>query len=463
MALLALLAVKKDFNSELNHNCLKKVLLITHDFPPIGKGSVLRALKFAKYFPKYDWEPVVLTSTPKTYYFKDEYLLNETEHMQQNGMQVFRTKGSGNNILTGRKLKALPNESSRTRSRNLARVRNLPDEHKSWISKAVKLGSEIIESQKIEIMYATAPSFTAFVAAGELKEKYKIPLVIDYQDSWLHSSANFFPMGYHRLRNMKMEQDVIRVTDEIITINRRIKEYLIEEYDYLKHTDINIIHHGFDEEDYSKARAMGLPEKPRMRFTNVGSFFDLVSPAHFFEAVKIVFEKRPDMRGKIEACFIGGLSKENLKLIQKHNISDAVFNPGYLSHIDAIRYMLASDVLWLTIGKGDGDEVVSPVRLSEYFGARKPILAAVPDGAAKMMLKNYEAVRICEPDEPNEIANIMIEYYDLAEKRMMPAPNEEMIREFNVDNMTYDLVRYFEFLRDIPPEFGIKKRETVKS
>lgn len=437
---------------------MKKVLLITHDFPPIGKGSVLRPLKFAKYFPKYDWEPVVLTSTPKTYYFKDDYLLNEIE-----GMQVFRTKGSANNILTGRKLKALPNESSRLRSRNLARVRNLPDEHKSWISKAVKLGSEIIESQKIEIMYATAPSFTAFVAAGELKEKYKIPLVIDYQDSWLHSSANFFPMGYHRLRNMKMEQDVIRVTDEIITINRRIKEYLIEEYDYLKHTDINIIHHGFDEEDYSKARSMGLPEKPRMRFTNVGSFFDLVSPAHFFEAVKIVFEKRPDMRGKIEACFIGGLSKENLKLIQKHNISDAVFNPGYLSHIDSIRYMLASDVLWLTIGKGDGDEVASPVRLSEYFGARKPILAAVPDGAAKMMLKNYEAVRICEPDEPNEIANIMIEYYDLAEKRMMPAPNEEMIREFNVDNMTYDLVRYFEFLRDIPPEFGIKKRETAKS
>jgi hypothetical protein len=430
---------------------LKKVLVITYDFPPLGKGSVLRPLKFAKYFPKYDWQPIILTSTPKNYYFRDDYLMREAEDMK-----VFRTKGSGKNMLTGRKQKALPNEGSRKFWRNLSKVTKLPDEHKGWISKAVKLGSEIIDTYKIEIIYVTAPPFSSFVAAGELKEKYKIPLVIDYQDSWLHSSSNFFPMGYHRLRNMKMEQDVIRGTDEIITTNRRIKEYLIEEYDYLKHADINIIHHGFDEEDYKIARSKPLPEKPRMRFTNVGGFFDLVSPKFFFEAVKIVFQKRPELRGKIEACIIGGLSKENLKLIQKNNISDAVFSPGYLNHLDAIRYMLASDVLWFTIGKGDGDEVVAPVRMAEYFGARKPILACVPDGAAKQLLKNYDAVRICEPDEPNEIANLIIEYYDLNLKRMMPSPDEEVVRKYDVDKMTYELVRYFEFLRDIPHEFGVR-------
>lgn len=430
---------------------MKNVLVITYDFPPVGKGSVLRPVKFAKYFPKYGWEPYILTATPKTYFFRDDYLQHEVD-----GMKVFRTKGSGNNLLTGRKLKALPNEGQRKLKRNISRFTKIPDEHKGWISKAVKLGSEIIEMHKIEVMYVTGPPFSSFVVAGELKEKFKIPLVIDYQDSWLHSSSNYFPMGYHRLRNMKMEQEVIRGTDEIITINRRIKEYLIEEYDYLKHSDINIIHHGFDEEDYKNAMAKPLPEKTRMRFTNVGGFFDLVSPKYFFEAIKIVLEKRPELRNKIEACFIGGLSKENLKLIQQYNISDVILSPGYLNHLDAIRYMLSSDVLWLTIGKGTGEEVISPVRMAEYFGARKPILACVPDGAAKQLLKDYDAVRICEPDEPNEIANLIMEYYDLNQKRMMPLPNEETVRKFDVDKMTYELVRYFEFLRDIPHEFGIR-------
>ena len=97
-------------------------------------------------------------------------------------MKVFRTKGSGNNLLTGRKLKALPNEGQRKLKRNISRVTKIPDEHKGWISKAVKLGSEIIETHKIEVMYVTGPPFSSFVVAGELKEKFKIPLVIDYQD-----------------------------------------------------------------------------------------------------------------------------------------------------------------------------------------------------------------------------------------------------------------------------------------
>lgn len=438
---------------------MKKVLIITFDFPPLGKGSVLRPLKFSKYLLRYDWEPLVLTSTPKTYYFRDDYLLNEAETL---GFKIFRTKSAGSNLLSGRKLKELPNESSRIFSRNISRYRNQPDEHKSWISKAIKLGSQIIDTNKIEIIYATGPSFTAFIAAGELKEKYKIPLVIDYQDSWLHSPSAYFPLGYHRLRNMKMEQQVIKVTDEIITTNRRIKEYLIEEYDYLKHEDINIINHGYDEEDFRKAAEFPVQQKNKMRFTNMGGFFDLISPRYFLEALSIVFEKKPELRGKIEASFIGGLSRENLKLIQKFNLSDSVINPGYLNHMEALKYLLSSDVLWFMVGKGTGDEVVSPVRLAEYFGARKPILASVPDGAAKQLLRGYDAVRICEPDEPAEIAKLIVEYYELNQNRMMPIANEEYVRKFNIDNMTYQLVRYFEFLRDIPPEFGIRGKEMLR-
>lgn len=433
---------------------MKKVLVITHDFAPIGKGTVLRPLKFSKYFKKYGWEPIVLTSTPRTYYFRDNSLLREAEAY---GIQIYRTPGSSNNLLTGRKLKDLPNEGSRILKRKLSRYRKQPDEHSTWIAKAVKLGKEIIESHKIEIIYATGPSFTALIAAGELKEKYKIPLVTDYQDSWLHSPSAYFPMGYHRIRNIKMEQEVIKVTDEIITTNRRIKEYLIEEYDYLRHDDINIIHHGFDPDDIELAKQGPLPEKPKMRFTSAGNFFDLVTPDYFFEGLRLAFEKRPDMRGKIEACFIGGLNKEHLKLIQKNNVSDSIINPGYVDHIDSIKYMLASDVLWFMIGKGQGDEVIAPLRLAEYMGTRKPIMACVPDGAAKQLLRDYDAVRICEPDETGDIAKLIIEFYDLYTQRMMPIANEDVVRKFNIDNHTYQLARYFEFLRDIPPEFGIKK------
>jgi hypothetical protein len=55
---------------------VKNVLVISYYFPPLGMGSVLRP-KFGEIFPRFNWHPIVLTSTPKTYYAKDEYLLGE--------------------------------------------------------------------------------------------------------------------------------------------------------------------------------------------------------------------------------------------------------------------------------------------------------------------------------------------------------------------------------------------------
>jgi len=426
----------------------------------VGIGYSLRAFKFAKYFPKYHWEPYILTETPKNYFFKDSSLIDE---LDKEHIHICRTyRRSSKNLLNKIKLHSLPNEGSRKLFRNISAIRKLPDVQKSWIKKAVKLGSEIIEREKIDILFTTAPPFSDFIIAAELKAKYGMPMVVDYQDSWLYSAANFYATPYHRFRNRKMEQDILRVSDEVITVNRRIKELIISEYHYIKHDDINIINHGFDPDDYEGILPSQLPPKTKMRFTHTGAFFDTATPKYFFEALSIVFKKRSELRGKIEACFLGLFSRENLRLIKKYNISDVIFNPGYVSHRDCIKYMLSSDVLWLTVGTGDGSEVISPVKLTEYFGARKPILACVPDGAAKQLLRGYDSFKIAEPDNPQEIAEMIIEYYDLYEKRMIPAANEEVVKKFDIDKLTYQLVRYFEFLIDINPQFGIRGKEMIR-
>lgn len=426
----------------------------------MGSGNALRAAKFAKYFPKYGWEPYVITSNPKRYFFRDEYLLEEQKAA---GTKIYRTNSSrSKSHLTGSKLPHLPNEGSRKFFRNMKSLYKFPDAHKSWIKKALRLAGEIIEREKIEILFATAPPFSDFVVASELKAKYNIPLIIDYRDSWLDSNVNFYPTPYHRFRNRKLEQEALRVADEVITVNRRIKEQIIEEYHYIKHDDISIIPHGFDKEDYSGAANGSLPKKTKMRFTYAGNFFDLMTPKYFLEALAIVFKRRPELRRDIEACFLGLLSRENLKLVKKNNLSDVIYNPGYINHAESIRYMLSSDVLWFTIGKGGGEQMISPVKLSEYIGARKPILACVPDGAAKLMLKGYDAFKTCEPDEPESIADMIIEYYGQFKQRAIPTANETIVQKFDIEKLTYQLVRYFEFLIDINPDFEFRGKKALR-
>jgi len=189
-----------------------------------------------------------------------------------------------------------------------------------------------------------------------------------------------------------------------------------------------------------------------MRFTYAGSFFNLSSPKYFLEALSIAFKKRPGMKGKVEACFIGLLSKEDHKLILKYNLIESVYYPGYVNHKETVKYLLASDVLWFTIGRGRGDELVTPVKLSEYIGARKPLLACIPDGVAKWNLRFHDAVKICEPDDPDAISDLIIEYYDLYSKNALPVPGEQTAVKYDIEKLTHELVRYFEFLIDIHPE-----------
>jgi len=424
----------------------------------MGTGSVLRTVKFLKYFPSFDWQPYVVTITPKSYYSKDDQLLNE---LKVDGVKIFRTPCRGRkNLLTDNKLKRLPNEGKRLFFKRIKQFYRIPDLQKKWRKKATKLASEIIEKENIRIIFATAPPFTDLLVGADLKKKYNIPLVVDYRDSWLYSPTNFYPLPYYRYLNTKKEIEVIRTADEIITVNRRIKEYIIENYHNVRHEDVNIIPHGYDQQDFDSASTQ-LPRTNKMRFTYAGSFFDSISPKYFLEGLSIAINKRPEIKKKIEACFLGILSKENLQLISRYNLTELVYNPGYVNHRECIKYLLSSDILWLMIGSGKGEDVVSTVKMFEYFGARKPILACIPDGTAKSSLRHYNSVKICEPDDPEAISGLILEYYDLYSANRLPDPNEEMVLNYDVKKLTHQLVRYFEFLIDISPQSVFQEKKII--
>ena len=66
----------------------KKVLIITYYWPPSGGPGVQRVLNFAKYLPKYGWEPVILTVRKGEYPAKDPSLEKEIP----SHLKVYKTK-----------------------------------------------------------------------------------------------------------------------------------------------------------------------------------------------------------------------------------------------------------------------------------------------------------------------------------------------------------------------------------
>jgi glycosyltransferase involved in cell wall biosynthesis len=424
---------------------LNKVLFISYYFPPMGMGGVQRTLKFAKYLKHFGWEPVVITDSPKKYFAVDEYLLNEAIH---EGIKIERTGKSISNI-NDIVVKA-PKESLRRLRSRAGQFLFIPDNKKNWKRKAIKKIESIWEKYGgFDVIYATAPPYTDFIIGQEIKKKFRIPLVIDYRDAWVDSDVlNFYPTPFHKMSNIKLEKNVLKDANKIVTTNRRVKELIISRYGNVDYNEVKIIPHGFDPEDFDKAMNEKLPLTDKMRVTYSGSFYTR-NPKYYLESIRRFFEKHPELKNKVEFCFIGIVSKENAHRIKHLGIEEHVNILGYVNHLECVRYLLASDVLFLMISRGVNDDAAMPGKVGEYIGSRKNIIACIPDGVTMKMLEKYNAIKFVTEEDPDKIADAVYDYYLKFESNEMPAANEDVVSQFNRKDLTYELAKEFNLLLDI--------------
>lgn len=410
----------------------------------MGMGGVQRTLKFAKYLKEYGWDPVVLTDSPKKYYAVDESMLNEAIEC---GIKIERT---GEEILDVSKIIIkTPNEKLRKLRSRTGQFLLIPDNKKFWLKPALKKVDEIWKKYNgFNVIFATAPPYTDFLVGQDVKKKYKVPLVIDYRDAWVDSPVlNFYPTPFHKMSNMRLEKSVLKDANKIITTNRRVKELIISRYGNIDYNDVKIIPHGFDEEDFEKAKTMELPMTNKMRITYSGSFYTR-NPKFYLEAIHKFFVKYPELKKEVEFCFIGIISKDNLALIKSYGIEESLNILGYINHIECIKYLLASDILFFMISRGDNDDAAMPGKVGEYIGSRKNIIACIPEGVTKKILEKYNAIKFVDED-PEELRNAFHDYYLMFKNKTLPAANNDVVVQFDRKALTYELAKEFNLLVDI--------------
>jgi glycosyltransferase involved in cell wall biosynthesis len=426
---------------------MRKVLVVAYYFPPMGLSGVQRTLKFVKYLPLYNWQPTVLTITPGSYFARDASFLKEIEPLQ---IRVVRTGSIDptrffrrGNSPEARVVK-IPREWIRKGLNVGSQFFFIPDNKIGWKRKACRAAAELLQREKFDLIFATAPPYTDFLIGHYLKKKFHVPLVLDYRDAWIDNPCHFYLTPLHRWLHRVLEKRVLRASDKVITINRRIKELLLKRYRFLQYQDIEIISQGFDPEDFDLNGVFPISRGQKMRFTYSGTFIDKRTPKYFLQALTRVFHEQPGLRNKIEACFVGHFREENHKLVRRLGLQDVVRVNGYVDHNECVRNLLVSDVLWMIIGKGAGEDMMSTGKLFEYLGARKPILGCVPDGVAKTTIEDSGAGIVVEPDDVEGIATAIKTLYRKYESGTLAGPAADYAEKFDRKQLTADLARTFE-------------------
>lgn len=415
---------------------MHKVLVIAYYFPPMGLSGVQRTLKFVKYLKNYGWEPTVVTTSDVAYFAHDDSLQQE---LDETGVRVIRVSGSDPNSLLSKKgTIKLPSEFVRKTFNRISQTFFIPDNKLSWSKTAYKKSIELLSSEHFDCLLISGPPFSQFDVFSEIKKTHNIPLILDYRDLWVDSYFSFYPTPFHRIAHKKKEYRALKAADIIIVTNRKLKEKLINNYKFLTFNDVTIVSHGYDQEDFDKFPPQPKPQN-KMVLMYSGIFLVYSTPEYFLKAFKQLSIERTDIASNIELHFVGFLRKENHKLIRKLNLQSFVKDHGYVRHAESIAKLKSADVLWFMVGKRKNIDTILPGKVYEYIGSNKPIIASVPEGAAKLAATEYKAAFITEPDNIEQIKDTIIHVYNLYKEGKLPTPDEKYVESFRRDLLTEQL------------------------
>lgn len=429
-------------DTENSEQQLRRVLVVAYYFPPMGLSGVQRTAKFVKYLPQAGWRPTVLTCEPGGYFAFDHSLWDE---IRDAGIEVIRTRGwDPTRLFRSKRVVALPGETKRRWISTLSQFIFIPDNKIGWFRPARRAGLAAIKRLQHDLIFSTAPPYTAHLVGGSLSKRTGKPLVLDFRDDWIGNPRHVYPTGLHRAANEKLEYAALESACKVIVINDVIRRNLLSRnVDAIAPQDISVLSQGFDPEDFQKPASTEL-EPSRFTILYSGVFYDVQTPDYFLLALADVLMRRAELRDRIEAVFIGMLPDSAARIIERFDLSSVVRHRGYLPHSEVISYLQQSDVLWMTVGRCKGSETISTSKLFEYFGARKPVLGLVPMGAARQALEQYGASEIAEPDSVSEISGAIERLYDAWDEDRLPMPDSSVVDQFDRQHLTQRLGMLFD-------------------
>ncbi|MFD1613643.1 glycosyltransferase [Gelatiniphilus marinus] len=361
----------------------KKALIITYYWPPAGGPGVQRWLKFVKYLPEFNVEPIVYIPENPNYPLVDDSLIDEVSE----GLTIIKQP-----IKEPYKLAKLFSEkSSKTISKGIISEEKkqsfiekmmlyirgnffIPDARKSWVKPSVTYLSNYILENNIDTIITTGPPHSLHLIGLRLKEKLEVKWLADFRDPWT-------TIGYHKQlkltkksqeKHKLLEKQVLNTANQIIVTSAVTKN----EFKNITTKPIEVITNGYD---YELVGKVALDAKFTM--AHIGSLLSKRNPEILWQVISDLIKTDSEFSKDFQLNFVGAVSEDVLHSIKKNGLSDYVNNVGYISHNESIKYQKKSQILLLIEIDSEDTKCIIPGKLFEYMVSNRPILALGPKGS----------------------------------------------------------------------------------
>lgn len=359
---------------------MKKVLIITYYWPPAGGPGVQRWLKFAKYLPDFDVQPIVYVPENPTYPIIDTDLEQEVSEkvivlknkiIEPYGIAAIFSKKNTKGISSG----IIPNQKKQTALQKLMLwVRGnlfIPDARVFWVKPSVKYLKKYIQENAIDTIITSGPPHSLHLIGLQLKKDLKVNWLADFRDPWTsigyHSALKL--SGYADKKHKALESEVLNTADTIIVTSKTTKA----EFQQLTSKPIEVITNGYDVEKVTRQ-----PLDEKFTLAHIGSFLSDRNPKILWESIRELSNKNSEFAKHFELKLIGKVSQEVLDTIAQYGLNTYLNNLGYVSHQEAVEHQRKSQVLLLIEIDSEATRSIIPGKVFEYMVSERPIVAIGP-------------------------------------------------------------------------------------
>lgn len=393
----------------------KKVLIITYYWPPAGGPGVQRWLKFVKYLPEFNIEPVVYCPDNPNYPIIDDSLISEIPKditiLKQPISEPYRlaslfSRGSTKKISSG----VIPKTKKQSWIEKLMLyIRGnffIPDARIKWVKPSVKFLSNFIRENNIETIITTGPPHSLHLIGLNLKKQLDINWLADFRDPWT-------TIGYHKdlklteaskQKHSALELKVLKAADEIIVTSNHTKD------EFLTKTNrpISVITNGYDVHSVS---VEGKDKK--FTLSHIGSLLSERNPKVLWDVLSELINENESFSKAFQLNLIGVVSEDVLESIHKSGLNHHVNVVGYVSHKEAVRFQMQSQLLLLIEIDSEDTKAIIPGKVFEYLISETPILAIGPkDADVEQIIKQTNTGTYFHYNNKESLKTQILNYFD---------------------------------------------------
>src|SRR5712691_8149713 len=408
-----------------------KILVISFRFPPYNAVGGVSVGKTVKYLVALGHEVRVVTArdqqVPATLPMEvDAGAVVATGWLNPMRVAAFAAGGrdhvAASGFSAGRKHERFAHRLGR-----LYRSLIVPDNQIGWGWSAFRAGFRLATTWRPDIIYGSAPPYTALVAASVIASRTGIPWVAGLRDLW--SDNPYRAIRLARL-DRALESRVLRSAAGVVATTEEAEDVVRARFRVATATVMN----GYDPDDL-RGRSLGSSsEELRVVYTGV-LVHDRRDPTPLFHAMRALREEGRT----VVADFYGRDSALAARAAAQTGVEDLVSVHGPVAYGDSLQVQRDADLLLLLQWNIPAERGICPAKLFEYAAARRPVLGIGPDGgvAARLLRDFGMGVVLQRPDEiAGELRRLMDEKARTGSlPDVAPQPPHELSRERQVEKL----------------------------